>query len=48
MTSSLSGLLWLESANRAGLGVHWRDNLRVGLIAGLPALLVAVAVLGLV
>jgi arsenical pump membrane protein len=47
VTGSLSGLLWLDAARRSGLDVHGRDYARVGLIAGVPALLAAVAVLSL-
>ncbi len=47
VTGSLSGLLWLDAARRSGLDVHGRDYARVGLIAGVPALLAAVTVLSL-
>ena len=45
VTGSLAGLLWLESSRRAGLAVGARDYARVGLLAGVPALVAAVAVL---
>lgn len=45
VTGSLAGLLWLESARRGGLSVGPVDYARVGLVAGVPALLAAVAVL---
>jgi arsenical pump membrane protein len=44
---SLAGLLWLESARRSGLAVGPGEYARVGLIAGVPALLGAIAVLAL-
>lgn len=47
VTGSLSGLLWLDAARRSGLDVRGRDYARVGLIAGVPALLAAVTVLSL-
>jgi arsenical pump membrane protein len=45
VTGSLSGLLWLDAARRNGLDVGPRDYARVGLIAGVPALLAGIAVL---
>ncbi|HEY1281964.1 MAG TPA: SLC13 family permease [Acidimicrobiales bacterium] len=45
VTGSLAGLLWLESSRRAGLALGARDYARVGLVAGVPALLAAVGVL---
>jgi arsenical pump membrane protein len=45
VTGSLAGLLWLESSRRAGLAVGALDYARVGVVAGVPALLGAVAVL---
>ena len=45
VTGSLAGLLWLESARRCGLDVGAREYARVGLVAGVPALLAAIAVL---
>jgi len=45
VTGSLAGLLWLESSRRAGLAVDAPDYARVGLLAGVPALVAAVAVL---
>ena len=45
VTGSLAGLLWLESSRRAGLALGARDYARVGLVAGVPALVAAVAVL---
>jgi arsenical pump membrane protein len=47
ITGSLAGLLWLETARRCGLDVGPRQYARVGLIAGLPALLAAVGVLAM-
>ncbi len=47
VTGSLAGLLWLESARRSGLDVGPREYARVGLTAGIPALLAAIAVLSL-
>jgi arsenical pump membrane protein len=47
VTGSLAGLLWLEAARRHGLGVGARDYARVGLVAGVPALLAGIAVLAL-
>jgi Na+/H+ antiporter NhaD/arsenite permease-like protein len=43
----LAGLLWLESARRGGLEVSGLDYARVGLVAGVPALLAGIAVLAL-
>ena len=48
VTGSLAGLLWLDAARRHGLGVGARDYARVGLVAGVPALLAGIAVLRLV
>lgn len=45
VTGALSGLLWLDVARRSGLTVSWRDYARAGLRVGVPALLVATAVL---
>jgi arsenical pump membrane protein len=45
VTGSLSGLLWLDAARRNGIDVGPRDYARVGLIAGVPALLAGIAVL---
>ena len=39
VTGSLAGLLWLDAARRHGLGVGARDYARIGLVAGIPALL---------
>jgi arsenical pump membrane protein len=47
VTGSLAGLLWLESARRCGLDVGARQYVRVGLIAGIPAFVAAIAVLTL-
>ena len=47
VTGSLAGLLWLEAARRHGLGVGARDYARVGLVAGVPALLAGIAVLAI-
>jgi arsenical pump membrane protein len=47
VTGSLAGLLWLESSRRGGLAVNGWDYARVGLVAGVPALVAAVAVLAL-
>ena len=47
VTGSLAGLLWLESARRHGLDVGARAYARVGLIAGVPALIAGALVLGL-
>jgi arsenical pump membrane protein len=48
VTGSLSGLLWLDAARRHGLDVGGRDYARVGLIAGVPALLAGIAVLSFI
>jgi len=40
LTGSLASLLWAEGARAAGLEVHWRDYLRLGVRVGLPAFLV--------
>ncbi len=48
VTGSLAGLLWLDAARRHGLAVGGRDYARVGLVAGVPALVAGVAVLALV
>ncbi len=45
VTGSLAGLLWMEAARRSGLEVRAREYARVGLIAGVPALLAGIAVL---
>lgn len=45
VTGSLAGLLWLDVARRSGLEVGWRDFARAGVLVGLPALVVATAVL---
>jgi arsenical pump membrane protein len=45
VTGSLAGLLWLDVARRSGLDVGWRDYVRAGVLVGLPALVVATAVL---
>jgi len=45
VTGSLAGLLWLDVARRSGLDVGWRDYARAGALVGLPALVVATAVL---
>ena len=45
VTGSLAGLLWMEAARRSGLEVRAREYARVGLIAGVPALLAGVAIL---
>jgi arsenical pump membrane protein len=45
VTGSLSGLLWLTVARRENLPVGARDYLRVGAIAGLPALALATVTL---
>jgi arsenical pump membrane protein len=45
VTGSLAGLLWLDAARRHGLAVGARDYARVGLLAGVPALLAGIAVL---
>ena len=47
VTGSLAGLLWLEAARRDGLEVGGLDYARVGLVAGVPALLAGIAVLSL-
>jgi arsenical pump membrane protein len=47
ITGSLAGLLWLDSARRSGLVVGPREYARVGVIAGVPALVAATAVLAL-
>jgi arsenical pump membrane protein len=47
VTGSLSGLLWLTVARREGLDVGPRTYFRVGLVAGLPAFVLATAVLAL-
>jgi len=47
VTGSLAGLLWLDSARRCGLDANAREYARVGLIAGVPALLAAISVLAL-
>jgi arsenical pump membrane protein len=43
VTGSLSGLLWLDSARRAGLRVSGLDYTRFGLVAGVPAIVAATA-----
>jgi len=48
VTGSLAGLLWLDAARRHGLPVGGREYARVGLVAGVPALIAGVAVLALV
>jgi Na+/H+ antiporter NhaD/arsenite permease-like protein len=48
VTGSLSGLLWLDAARRNGLDVGGWDYARVGLIAGVPALLAGTAMLSLI
>jgi arsenical pump membrane protein len=48
VTGSLAGLLWLDAAHRGGLAVGARDYARVGLVAGVPALLAGIAMLALV
>jgi arsenical pump membrane protein len=45
VTGSLSGLLWLTVARRENLPVGARDYLRVGAIAGVPALVLATVTL---
>lgn len=40
LTGSLASLLWAEGARAAGLEVHWRDYLRLGVRVGLPAFFV--------
>jgi arsenical pump membrane protein len=45
VTGSLSGLLWLDAARRAGLRVGALDYTRFGVIAGVPAIVVAAAAL---
>ncbi len=45
VTGSLAGLLWVDVARRSGLEVGWRDYARAGLLVGVPALVVATAVL---
>ena len=47
ITGSLAGLLWLDSARRSGLVVGPREYAPVGVIAGVPALVAATAVLAL-
>jgi Na+/H+ antiporter NhaD/arsenite permease-like protein len=47
VTGSLAGPLWLDSARRCGLDANAREYARVGLIAGVPALLAAISVLAL-
>jgi arsenical pump membrane protein len=48
VTGSLAGLLWLDAARRHGLPVGGRDYARVGLVAGVPAVVAGIAVLALV
>ena len=45
VTGSLAGLLWLDAARRHGVGVGGLEYARVGLIAGVPALLAGIALL---
>lgn len=45
LTGSLASLLWADGARVAGLEVHWRDYLHLGLRVGVPAFLVGLGTL---
>lgn len=45
LTGSLASLLWADGARAAGLEVHWRDYLRLGVRVGMPAFLVGLVTL---
>lgn len=45
LTGSLASLLWADGARAAGLAVHWRDYLRLGVRVGVPAFVLGLGAL---